>query len=265
MNIVRHADFPSQFVAARKLDIWLPPDYSESRRYPVLYMHDGQNLFKPISSIGGVAWEVDKAITRLAEARKIPFVIVVGVWNNGDIRWREYMPQKAYEAAGFEKRRGAVIERAGGEPISDAYLKFLVEEVKPFIDSNYPTLPDQRNTFVMGSSMGGLISLYAVSQCPDVFYGAGCVSTHWSAGGDELVDEMAKMLPDPNSHKLYFDYGTVGLDAEYEPFQLRMDKYLRKAGYDESNWITSKFDGADHNEAAWRVRVDIPLQFLFGG
>jgi predicted alpha/beta superfamily hydrolase len=264
MNVVRHADFPSQFVAARNVDVWLPPDYSESRRYPVLYMHDGQNLFEPISSIGGVAWEVDKAITRLAEARKIPSVIVVGVWNNGDIRWREYMPQKAYEAAGFEKRREAVIERAGGEPISDAYLKFLVEEVKPFIDSNYPTLPDQRNTFVMGSSMGGLISLYAVSQCPDVFYGAGCVSTHWSAGGDELVDEMAKMLPDPNSHKLYFDYGTVGLDAEYEPFQLRMDKYLRKAGYDESNWMTRKFDGADHNEAAWRVRVDIPLQFLLG-
>lgn len=270
MNVVgmiqRHADFPSQFVAARSVDVWLPPDYAEGRRYPVLYMHDGQNLFEPISSIGGVAWEVDKAIGRLVEAKKIPSVIVVGVWNS-DIRWREYMPQKAYEAAGFERRRDAVLERAGGEPISDTYLRFLVEEVKPFVDANYPTLPDQQDTFVMGSSMGGLISLYAVSQYPDVFYGAGCVSTHWSAGWDErdeLVDEMAEMLPDPKTHKLYFDYGTVGLDAEYEPYQLQMDGHLRKAGYTEQNWITRRFDGADHNEAAWRARVEIPLEFLLG-
>jgi hypothetical protein len=75
---------------------------------------------------------------------------------------------------------------------------------------------------------------------------------------------MAKMLPAPKLHKLYFDYGTVGLDAEYEPFQLRMDGHLRKAGYDELNWMTRKFDGADHNEAAWRARVEIPLEFLLG-
>lgn len=264
MNVVRHADFPSQFVAARNVDVWLPPDHGQGRRYPVLYMHDGQNIFEPISSYGGVAWEVDKAVARLVEAGKIPSMIVVGVWNNGDMRWREYMPQKVFEAAGFERRREAVLERAGGEPISDAYLRFLVEEVKPFVDANYPTLPDQRNTFIMGSSMGGLISLYAISQYPDVFYGAGCVSTHWSAGRDELVGEMAKMLPDPKSHRLYFDHGTVGLDAEYEPFQLRMDTYLRKAGYTERNWMTRKFEGADHNEAAWRARVEIPLEFLLG-
>lgn len=268
MNILgairRHADFPSQFVAARDVDVWLPPDYAEGKRYPVLYMHDGQNIFEPISSIGGVAWEVDKAIARLVEAKKIPSVIVVGVWNNGDMRWREYMPQKAYEAAGFEKNREAFLERAGGPPFSDSYLRFLVEEVKPFVDANYPTLTDQRNTFVMGSSMGGLISLYAISQYPHVFFGAGCVSTHWSAGRDELVDEMAKMLPDPKSHRLYFDYGTIGLDAGYEPFQLQMDTHLRKAGYTEQNWMTRKFEVADHNEAAWRARVDIPLEFLLG-
>jgi len=262
-TIQRYADFPSQFVATRNVDIWLPPDYSEDKKYPVLYMHDGQNLFEPIASYGGVAWEVDKAVTRLVEAKKIPSVIVVGVWNSG-IRWREYMPQRPYESNALRIHHEAFINRAGGEPVSDAYLKFLVEEVKPFVDANFRTLPNQRDTFVMGSSMGGLISLYAISKYPEVFYGAGCVSTHWSAGRGELVDEMAKMLPDPKSHKLYFDYGTLGLDAEYEPFQLRMDEYLRKAGYDESNWLTRKFDGADHNEAAWRARVEIPLQFLLG-
>ena len=267
MNIVgmvrRHANFPSKYVAARNMDVWLPPDYSEGKKYPVLYMHDGQNIFEPISSIGGVAWEMDKAITRLVDAKKIPGVIVVGVWNS-DIRWREYMPQKAYEAARFEKNRKALLEKAGGAPISDSYLKFLVEEVKPFVDEKYPTLPEQRNTFIMGSSMGGLISLYTISQYPSVFYGAGCLSTHWLAGFNELVDEMAKMLPNPNTHKLYFDYGTLGHDAQYETYQLQMDEYLYKAGYDESNWMTRKFEGADHNEAAWKVRVKIPLEFLLG-
>ncbi len=269
MNIVgtiqRHAGFPSNFVSARNVDVWLPPDYSEDKRYPVLYMHDGQNIFEPISSIGGVAWEMDKAITRLVAAKKIPSLLVVGVWNS-DIRWREYMPQKAYEAPAFEKDRGVFIERAGGAPISDSYLRFLVEEVKPFVDSNYPTLPDQSNTFVMGSSMGGLISLYAISQYPDVFHGAGCLSTHWLAGFNELVDEMAKMLPNPNTHKLYFDYGTLGPehDARYEPYQLRMDEHLRVKDYTEQNWMTRKFEGADHNETAWRARVELPLEFLLG-
>ena len=245
------------------MDVWLPPDYPDDKRYPVLYMHDGQNLFEPISSIGGVAWEVDKAISRLVEERKIPSLIVVGLWNS-EIRWREYMPQKAYEVPEFEKDRPAFIERAGGDSISDSYLRFLVEEVKPFVDSKYPTLPDQQDTFVMGSSMGGLISLYAISQYPDVFRGAGCLSTHWSAGFGTLVDEMGKSLPDPKSHRLYFDYGTKGLDADYEHFQLQMDYQLRNAGYDGSNWMTRKFEGADHNETAWRARVEIPLEFLLG-
>lgn len=262
-TVRRHAGLPSQFVASRNVDVWLPPDYSEDKKYPVLYMHDGQNLFEPISSYGGVAWEMDKAIVRLAETGRIHSMIVVGVWNSG-IRWQEYMPQKAFEAAGFEKNRERFTEQAGGEAVSDSYLKFLVNEAKPFIDSTYPTLPEQRDTFVMGSSMGGLISLYAICQYPEIFHGAGCLSTHWPAGSSELVEEMSKMLPDPKSHKLYFDYGTEGLDADYEPFQLEMDKHLRKSGYDSSNWRTRRFDGAGHNEAAWRARVEIPLEFLLG-
>jgi predicted alpha/beta superfamily hydrolase len=245
------------------VDVWIPPGYSEDKRYPVIYMHDGQNIFEPISSIGGVAWEMDKAVTRLMDAKKIPSVIVVGVWNS-EIRWREYMPGAVYEMADFEKNRTAFLERAGGAPLSDFYLTFLVTEVKPFIDSNYQTLPDQKNTFIMGSSMGGLISLYATCRYPGVFYGAGCLSTHWPAGRSELVDGLSGMLPEPANHKLYFDYGTIGLDAAYEPLQLQMDEQIREMGYDESNWMTRKFEGADHNEAAWRARVDIPLEFLLG-
>jgi predicted alpha/beta superfamily hydrolase len=267
MNIAgtlqRHEHFQSNHIAARHVDVWLPPGYSESERYPVLYMSDGQNIFEPISSMGGVAWELDKAITRLVDAKKIPRVIVVGVWNSA-MRWREYMPQSAYEAPAYEKHREAFIQKAGGPAVSDSYLKFLVTEVKPFIDSTYPTLRDQRHTVVMGSSMGGLIALYALSQYPDVFYGAGCLSTHWLAGFNELVDEMGMRLPDHQTHKLYFDFGTRGdqHDALYEPYQTRMDEHVRRAGYTAENWLTRKFEGADHNEAAWRDRVEIPLSFL---
>ena len=120
-------------------------------------------------------------------------------------------------------------------------------------------------TLVMGSSMGGLISLYAISEYPQVFGGAGCVSTHWPIGGYELVDEMAQILPDPATHRLYFDFGTETLDSTYEPFQHRMDDRLREAGYVEGvNWVTYKFEGAEHSERSWRERVHIPLEFLLG-
>jgi predicted alpha/beta superfamily hydrolase len=163
----------------------------------------------------------------------------------------------------MQRHHEAFMARAGGDPVSDAYLTFLVEEVKPFIDTNFRTQANRQNTIIMGSSMGGLISLYAISQYPDIFYGAGCLSINWPAGEFELVNEMAKWLPDPASHKLYFDYGTEGLDALYEPYQLQMDQHLRDAGYTENeNWVTHKFEGAAHNETAWRARVGIPLSFL---
>lgn len=267
MNILgtlqRHTDFPSQFVAARHVDVWCPPGYAEgSERYPVIYMHDGQNLFESISSISGTDWGMDEVVVRLMEEKRIRGVIVAGIWNT-EFRWREYMPQKPYESLAMHRHHESFLERAGGEPMSDAYLRFLVEEVKPFVDTNHRTLPEKQNTFVMGSSMGGLISLYAASQYPEVFSGAACLSTNWPAGDHELVGEMAKSLPDAASHKLYFDYGTEGLDALYEPYQSHMDRLLRAAGFVENeNWMTRKFEGAPHNEAAWRARVALPLTFL---
>ena len=262
--IQRFDNFESEFVAPRHVDVWCPPGYSASdERYPVLYMHDGQNLFAPLSSISGMDWGMDEAIGKLMETKKMRGAVVVGIWNT-EIRWREYMPQKPYWALAMQRHHESFVARGGGDPVSDSYLKFLVREVKPFVDANYRTLADRQNTFVMGSSMGGLISLYAISEYPDVFFGAGCLSTNWPAGEYELVNGMAKALPDA-THKLYFDYGTEGLDALYEPYQSQMDKHLREAGYVENkNWMTRKFEGAAHNEAAWRARVDIPLTFLLG-
>lgn len=257
-------NFYSKFVDFRNVDVWFPSGYESQSdvRYPVLYMHDGQNLFDNPASFGRESWRVDLAMTRLIEEGRIRAAIVVGIWNS-PVRWRDYLPQKPYETPALHKHHPAFLERAGGPPTSDAYLKFLVEELKPFIDKTYRTRPERQNTFVMGSSMGGLISLYAISQYPQVFGGAGCVSTHWSAGREELVDEMARHLPDPSDHKLYFDFGTETLDSEYEPYQRRMDQHLRRAGYRKNeNWVTLKFEGAEHSERSWRERVHIPLEFL---
>jgi predicted alpha/beta superfamily hydrolase len=259
----RHERFSSRFISARHLDVWLPPGYTDNgERYPVLFMHDGQNLFDDSISYGNVSWGIDSAMTQLFAEGKIRPAMVVGIWNS-EIRWREYMPQKPYESSRLDKYHPDFLERAGGPSISDSYLKFVVEEVKPFIDSHYRTLPGREDTFVMGSSMGGLISLYAISEYPQVFGGAGCISTHWPVGRIELVDQMAQHLPKPSTHKLYFDFGTKTLDSSYEPLQNRMDEHLRQAGYIENvNWITCKFEGAEHSERSWRERVHIPLEFL---
>jgi predicted alpha/beta superfamily hydrolase len=260
----RHENFPSRFIVPRQVDVWCHDRYFEnpSDRYAVIYMHDGQNLFDAATAFGGSGWEIDKAITRLMDGKTIRGALVVGIWNTSQ-RWREYMPQKPYETDALRIHHESFLNSAAGEPVSDSYLRFIVDELKPFIDSEYRVRAERSNTFVMGSSMGGLISLYAISQYPEVFGGAGCLSTNWPVGQHELVKEMAKHLPDPESHKLYFDYGTKGLDALYEPYQQHMDEELRRAGYTENqSWMTQKFAGAEHSEKAWRERVEIPLSFL---
>ena len=264
-TVVRYADMPSTHVAARNVDVWLPPGYGKdlAKRYPVLYMHDGQNLFDPATSYGKVDWAVDEAMTRLADRGEVRAAIVVGIWNTPKRR-EEYMPQRAVQGKVHFNVPGAN-DLDPQDIISDRYLAFLVKELKPFVDATFRTLPGRADTFIMGSSMGGLVAQYAMSVYPDVFGGAGCVSTHWPAGDGIVVDDFGAHLPDPATHRYYFDFGTGTLDAGYEPYQRRADELLRKAGYVEGqNWITLKFEGAEHSEKSWRLRVDRPLSFLLG-
>ena len=269
--IDRYDGISSAHTRARRVDVWTPPGYaSGDRRYPVLYMHDGQHALDPATAKHGITWGVREALTRLMGEGAIPGCIVVGVWNSAERR-RDYMPQGLFEGPDADAARQFFAAKfpAGyieGPPASDGYLRFMVEELKPMIDARYRSLPDQPNTFVMGSSMGGLISLYAIEQYPEVFFGAGCLSTHWIAGENLLVDYLGARLPAPADHRLYFDFGTITLDEAYEPFQIRMDGWLERAGYARGrNWTTLKFEGAAHTEAAWRARVDLPLRFLLGG
>lgn len=259
----RYAEFQSAYTAPHNVDVWLPPDALANRqRCAVLYMHDGQNLFDGSMCIHGSAWDIDDAITRLMDEGVIPPVMVVGIWSS-PARWRDYMPQSLLEQPQAATLRQQFAEARGGTAQSDGYLRFLVEELKPAIDADFPALPDRAHTFLMGSSMGGLISLYALEQYPQVFGGAGCLSTHWPAGGNLLVDWLGQRLPQAGDHRLYFDYGSQGLDADYAPYQQRMDAHLRLAGYREQiDWISLSFPGTDHNETAWRSRVALPVRFL---
>jgi glycosidase/predicted alpha/beta superfamily hydrolase len=264
-RIEHHPAFSSHFLAARNVDVWLPPGYdaNAAERYPVIYMHDGQNLFDPATSYGGVPWSVDQAMLRLMHAGKTRGAIIVGIWNT-PARFAEYLPQKTVSPEQYAALV-AQFKLPSFPPQGDAYLRFLVEELKPFIDRTYRTQPERAHTSTMGSSMGGLISAYAVCEYPDVFGGAGCVSTHWPLGDGAVIDWFAQHQPKPGAHRFYFAHGTETLDAGYEPFQRRVDAVMRAAGYTAGrDWLTRKFPGDEHSEKSWRQRVDVPLQFLLG-
>jgi enterochelin esterase-like enzyme len=279
-KIVRVENFPSAFVAARNVDVWLPEGYSPEKKYAVVYMHDGQMLFDTATTWNKQEWGVDETLGNLMAAKKIRDCIVVGVWNS-KTRHSDYFPQKPFELL-TKAEQDTVMhgQRSNNQALfsvriqSDNYLKFLVTELKPFIDSAYSTLKDQSNTFIAGSSMGGLISMYAICEYPAVFGGAACLSTHWpgvfmSKGNPvpaAFMRYLKEHLPSPNNHSLYFDYGTKTLDSLYKPFQKQADAIMNVKGYtsrgNAANWMTREFAGANHSEASWQERLAIPVQFL---
>lgn len=275
-RLQRLEGFRSGYVDPRNVDVWLPADYSPVKKYAVVYMHDGQMLFDSTTTWNRQEWGVDETMNELLTQRKIRNCIVVAIWNNGKFRHPEYFPQKALQYLSEDDRTELMNLSAGNEkllqdgPLADNYLQFLVKELKPYIDQHFSTLSDRANTFISGSSMGGLISMYAICEYPEVFGGAACLSTHWPGTfqpennpvPDALLWYLKKNLPSPQTHRIYFDYGDQTLDSWYEPFQLRADEIMRQAGYNESNWLTRKFPGEDHSERAWKKRLSIPLMFL---
>ena len=279
-SIIRLENFSSDYIASRNVDVWLPENYDETRKHAVLYMHDGQMLFDSAITWNRQEWGVDETVSRLIGEREISPCIVVGIWNSDGGRHADYFPQKPFESLPQDFQDSLIREamRYGESPLfdagvrSDAYLKFIVTELKPYIDNRFSTLPQKEHTFVMGSSMGGLISMYAVCEYPEIFGGAACLSTHWlgtfTAENNPVpqvfFNYLRQNLPDPRDHKIYFDYGTETLDALYEPFQQQVDRIMKSKRYDSQNWETLKFEGADHSENAWRERLEIPLKFLLG-
>ncbi|MFZ4057785.1 MAG: alpha/beta hydrolase [Ferruginibacter sp.] len=278
-HLRRFTNFPSQYVDARNVDVWLPDGYDGKKQFSVLYMHDGQMLFDSLTTWNKQDWGIDETMSALMQQQQIKNCIVVGVFNSGANRHIDYFPQKPFESLTkaqqdsllkANRNNGAGV--FAGKIQSDMYLKFLVKELKPFIDKTFSTLQNQHNTFIAGSSMGGLISMYAICEYPKVFGGAACISTHWPGTfavennpiPTAFLQYLKTHLPSPVSHKIYFDYGTETLDALYEPFQLQADAIMKAKGYTSKNWITRKFEGENHSEVAWRKRFSIPAIFLLG-
>jgi enterochelin esterase-like enzyme len=275
-SIVRIEALASKYVPVRPIDVWLPAGYTPTQKYTVLYMQDGSMLFDPTHTWTKTEWKVDEVLGALLAEGKVQPCIVVAIHTQGLGRFEEYWPQKPWESL-TAKDRDYVLNYAKTKwnvsltCRSDAYLKYVVQEVKPYIDSAFSTLPDVAHTYVAGSSFGGLISLYAMSEYPKVFGGAACLSTHWpgvfeynDAVAESFYQYVSKHLPSAANHKLYMDYGDQGLDTLYSRYQSKVTKLANQKGYRGTEGMFRFYPGAAHTEASWAERLQTPLLFLLG-
>ncbi len=278
-SINRIDSFPSKYIIPRTVDVWLPDNYSKNKKYSVIYMHDGQMLFDSKITWNKQEWMVDEVISKLNSENKIQDIIVVAIWNIPNQRHTDLFPKKPIQKLSEEKQKYIVdnANRLGynfkiDSINSDNYLKFIVKELKPYIDKNYPVYTNAQNTAIMGSSMGGLISMYAICEYPKIFGKAACLSTHWIGFRDfennpipeNFFNYLNNKIPKSKTHKIYFDYGTETLDASYLKYECRVDEILKSNKYTPENYKNLKFEGENHSEASWQKRINIPIEFLFG-
>ena len=225
----------------RDVQVWLPPSYetATNKRYPVLYMHDGQQVFDPATSTHGIDWQVDETATRLIAEGKMQEIIIVAMNCTKD-REEDY--------SDTDKGR--------------LYADFIITKVKPFIDEKYRTMPDRGHTAVMGSSMGGRISFLLAWNHPEVFSMAGCFS---SAFWGKMVKPVERYDGPAKNLRLYLDNGGVGLDRELQSGNdWMLEVLLRKGFVPGRNLVWFQDLSAEHNEAAWAKRAWMPLEYFFG-
>ena len=247
-TLVKINNFSSpQLGDTRTLRIYLPPSYSQNplKRYPVLYMHDGQNLFEAATAFGGVEWQVDETSNNLMNNGQMDEVIVVGVDNGGADRIYEYTPCCDPQYGG------------GG---ADVYERFLLETVRPYINQNYRTLTTNKNTAIMGSSLGGLVSTYIARRNPAVFSkSAGLSSSFWWNG--QALTKQVEAATTKVLVNFYIDAGTSS-DGLTETTRMR-DALAADGHVQGKDLYYYVAQGAGHNEAAWAARLNIPLTYLF--
>ena len=242
---LRHVrKFPSKYLGnERDLVIWLPPEYETeaNARYPVIYAHDGQNLFDPATAFAGVDWQLDEVAESLLRRKQVHPFIIVGMCNT-PARIEEYTP-----------RRGR------------KYAKFVIQEVKPFIDAQFRTLSNREATATLGSSLGGLISFHLAWWHPEVFSMAGCISASWMWNKAAVFEDIKNdPLPQPPI-RIYMDHGSEGDEGTYLTAFKRMRDTMIKKGFvlrQDLEYFYGLGDG--HDEASWGRRAWRPLVFFFG-
>jgi predicted alpha/beta superfamily hydrolase len=244
LSLEYHRKFPSAILGyERDVIVWLPPNYANEldRRYPVVYAHDGQNLFDPATAFAGVAWQLHETAARLIHEKKIEPMIIVGLANTMG-RQEEYTTKRGHK-----------------------YAAFLIDEVKPFIDQTYRTLTSRQHTSLLGSSLGGLISFYLAWWHPEIFSMAGCLSGTWmwdNAASIRLVDSETRSIP---PIKIYLDHGSEGAEGNQAWVYRSMRDALIRRGFAVGKNLAYHFGlGDEHHEASWGRRVARPLTFFFG-
>jgi predicted alpha/beta superfamily hydrolase len=238
-----HKNFKGKNILPRDIIVWLPPSYDSltQKRYPVLYMQDGQNIFDPATSSFGADWRVDEVADSLIKSKALKEIIIVGIYNT-------------------YQRRSEYAENDTGY----AYMKFIVSELKPFIDLTYRTLPDRMNTAVAGSSLGGLISFLLVWNYPDIFSGAACLSPAFKISNIDVVSDVENYAGVKKPIKIYIDIGGAGLEEMLQPGVNAMLSALKDKGYkEEEDLYYFRDKNAEHNEKAWAKRDWRFLEFLF--
>lgn len=251
MNLHKHERFPSKILKnERDLIVYLPPGYEDQpeRRFPVLYLQDGQNLFDGATSfVPGMDWRVGQTADHLIGSGAVEPLIIVGIYNLGKHRIREYTPSRMPKLGGGSGNR---------------YAKFLVEELKPFVDFEYRTMGDVANTGLGGSSLGGLVSLYVGLKFSQVYGKVAALSPSvwWN---QRVMHRFAATVRVGARPRIWLDVGTGEGQQTVRDVENFRDVLLQKGWQPEGELHFELVDGAEHNEEAWASRIGNVLQFLF--
>jgi predicted alpha/beta superfamily hydrolase len=256
------------FRNTRFLRVWLPPGYDDEenrdRRYPVLYLNDGQNLFEPATSFTGVEWQVDETADGLIRENVIAPMIIVGIDNAGKARLREYMPYRAFSLQpSLQPSLQAMIMRAQGK----RYPDFLLKEVMPFVERNYRVATGAENTGLGGSSLGALIALYTAMVRPGVVGKLLLESPSLWAANRQIIRESRSVKEWPE--RVYLGTGTAEIgnpdrDRSVVDDVREFHAILRRRGLDERRLRLVIEEGGTHHESAWARRFPEAMRFLFG-
>jgi len=251
---VKRVDFDGRIV-----DYWLPKEPATH----LLIAHDGQNVFDGRTSTHrGQTWKMAQSANRVSKELGIVPPAIIGVWHSSTKenpwgRGKDLVPEK-YFRDGISVAKDVSVPSDHPDFLhGDTYLRSIFEEYVPAIA---PAISPS-HTAMIGSSMGGLATLYAVAQLPDKFTTALALSTHWPFGGNELVERTIKELPSPSTHKIWMSHGTKGLDSAYAPFQHLADKLMAERGYLPHNFVSKVYERSGHNERSWAKYLDQPMRF----
>jgi predicted alpha/beta superfamily hydrolase len=243
-QVYYHKNITGKNIIPRDIIVWVPPGYNteDENIYPVLYAHDGQNIFDPATSSFGVDWQMDETADSLIKNYLIKPFIIVGIYNT------------IHRSAEYSEN-----------DTGRAYMGFVVNKLKPFIDKNYKTNPDRETTITCGSSSGGLISFMLLWEYPEIFSGAICVSPALKINKIDYVNNVQDYSGLKKPIKIYIDNGGIGIEEKLQPGIDEMVTVLLSKGYKmRKDLFVYTFENAEHNEAAWAARFWKPLKIFFG-